>query len=303
MNKETIMPKSFRISVETAEKFKEIAAELGGSNQEQTMAKLIEVFETQNAKTVYSDRSSEIEEFDGLLSALQRIYINSVETAKESLVVARAEQEGYLKAKDNEIVRLNGEIAMLQLIAEDSDKMKEEIKKLSAENDNLQKKYQTETKQLQTTINALSSENARLQLQASKESYRVEDALEKLSILRKTNDSMELQNKDYRNQLEALEKQRIQSVTELEKLRQDIKVLIEKNETIISEEKERVKELEEKLTKQFVIEKNEALLNKEMELAQKYEDMISKYREEADKYKELFFNEKMEQIKEKSNTN
>lgn len=44
-----LKPKSFRIDDATADRFKEIAAQIGG-NQQETLSKLIEAYEFQEAK-------------------------------------------------------------------------------------------------------------------------------------------------------------------------------------------------------------------------------------------------------------
>ena len=46
-----LKPRSYRINDETAEKIKEIAASIGG-NQQETLAKLIEAYEFQSGKAV-----------------------------------------------------------------------------------------------------------------------------------------------------------------------------------------------------------------------------------------------------------
>ena len=58
-----IKPKSFRIDEETANRFKEIAASIGG-NQQQTMAKLIESYEFQSGKAILMDKKADIEQFE-----------------------------------------------------------------------------------------------------------------------------------------------------------------------------------------------------------------------------------------------
>ena len=54
-----LKPKSFRIDDETAERFKEISASIGG-NQQETLAKLIEAFEFQSGKAILTEKKADI---------------------------------------------------------------------------------------------------------------------------------------------------------------------------------------------------------------------------------------------------
>ena len=68
--KTRLTPKSFRISEGTAEKFKEIAGTIGG-NQEQTLARLIEVFESQGAKAALPDQAQQAQAIQAVIDHLQ----------------------------------------------------------------------------------------------------------------------------------------------------------------------------------------------------------------------------------------
>ena len=109
---EKLEVKSFRISAETAEKFKEISAEIGG-NQQQTMAKLIETFELQQSKVSLTDYKANIEEFDGYLLAIGRLYTSALESNQFMKERIRAEYSAELRAKDAIVKELSDQIDQL----------------------------------------------------------------------------------------------------------------------------------------------------------------------------------------------
>lgn len=117
---EKLEVKSFRISAETAEKFKEISAEIGG-NQQQTMAKLIESFELQQSKVSLTDYKANIEEFDGYLLAIGRLYTSALESNQFMKERIRAEYSAELKAKDAVVKELSDQIDQLKAEKREAD--------------------------------------------------------------------------------------------------------------------------------------------------------------------------------------
>ena len=117
---EKLEVKSFRISAETAEKFKEISAEIGG-NQQQTMAKLIETFELQQGKASLTDYKANIEEFDSFLLAIGRLYTSALESNQLMKERVRAEYSAELWAKDAVIKELNDHIDQLKAEKREAD--------------------------------------------------------------------------------------------------------------------------------------------------------------------------------------
>lgn len=69
-----LKPKSFRIDDATAEKFKEISATIGGSQQE-TLAKLIEAYEFQSGKAILTNKKDDIEQFERYTTAITRMFM------------------------------------------------------------------------------------------------------------------------------------------------------------------------------------------------------------------------------------
>lgn len=94
-----LKPKSFRIDDTTADKFKEIATQIGG-NQQETLAKLIEAYEFQGGKAVLIEKKADIEQFEKYVNVLTRMFMGSLEDNQNITATVRTEFEAQLKSKD-----------------------------------------------------------------------------------------------------------------------------------------------------------------------------------------------------------
>lgn len=94
-----LKPKSFRIDDTTADKFKEIATQIGG-NQQETLAKLIEAYEFQGGKAVLTEKKADIEQFEKYVNVLTRMFMGSLEDNQNITATVRTEFEAQLKSKD-----------------------------------------------------------------------------------------------------------------------------------------------------------------------------------------------------------
>ena len=114
-----LKPKSFRIDDETAEKFKEIAGKIGGSQQE-TLAKLIEAFEFQSGKAVLSEKKADIEQFEKYVTAITRMFMGSLEDTQNLTEIVRTEFDALLKSKDATIQDLQEKLTKAKQLKEDA---------------------------------------------------------------------------------------------------------------------------------------------------------------------------------------
>ena len=92
-----LKPRSYRINDETAEKIKEIAASIGG-NQQETLAKLIEAYEFQSGKAVLTEKKSDIEQFEKYVNAIIRMYMGSLEDNQNITETVRTEFDALLQS-------------------------------------------------------------------------------------------------------------------------------------------------------------------------------------------------------------
>lgn len=149
--------KSFRITDDTAEKFKEIAATIGG-NQQETLAKLIENYEMQAGKVAFTDTRAEIEQFEGYTIALNRMFMTAIESQQNMKNLVKAEYDAQLKSKDAIIIDLQKQIDSLETKAKEiAIKEKESLEIVSSikkEADDAKNNYESTIKILKDKLDA-----------------------------------------------------------------------------------------------------------------------------------------------------
>ena len=114
-----LKPKSFRIDDETADKFKEISATIGG-NQQETLAKLIEAFEFQSGKAILTEKKADIDQFEKYVTAITRMYMSSLEDNQNITETVRTEFDALLKSKDATIQDLQEKLTVTKQLKEDA---------------------------------------------------------------------------------------------------------------------------------------------------------------------------------------
>lgn len=100
-NKE-LKPKSFRIDEDTAERVKQITAEIGG-NQQEAIAKMIEAYEFQKGKAVLTERKADIERFESYSNILVRMFMSVLEDNQNIGETIKTEFAAQFNAKDTTI--------------------------------------------------------------------------------------------------------------------------------------------------------------------------------------------------------
>lgn len=152
MEKDNTTTRSFRISEATADKIKEIAAEIGG-NQQQTMAKLIESYELQKGKAVLADKRTDIETFESYINAVTRMYMAVLEDNQNVTNLVKVEFEAQLNSKDNVILDLQKQLATAketeQKATAEAEGLKEENARLNKHIESLIDEFEAKTKDLQ----------------------------------------------------------------------------------------------------------------------------------------------------------
>lgn len=107
---DTAITKSYRLTEDIHEKIREIANEIGGS-QQQTISKLIECYELQKGKAVLTEKKDDIETFENYITSLTRMYMVSLEDNQNVKELVRAEFNSQLTSKDNVIQDLQQQLA------------------------------------------------------------------------------------------------------------------------------------------------------------------------------------------------
>ena len=146
-NKE-LKPKSFRITTETHEKFKEIANTIGG-NQQLALERLIQVYELEQSKTVLGGKSESIEQFQQYATKLVSLYTDSLEHQENQAELIREEFKRELMSKDEIIIGLQAELKELRIMEEVAS---ESCSRVDAENKELKKNLEQMESQHTTNL-------------------------------------------------------------------------------------------------------------------------------------------------------
>lgn len=161
-DEKALKPKSFRITDETAEKFKEISATIGG-NQQEALAKLIEAYEFQQGKAVLTEKKADLEKFEQYVAVLVRMYMGSLEDNQNITDTVRSEFYALLKSKDAVIQDLQSQLTTAKQLREQSvAKAKEyadQNAQLTANIQSLQTEFDDKTANLQKMLDDRSSLN------------------------------------------------------------------------------------------------------------------------------------------------
>lgn len=286
--KEKTLPKAFRITEETANKFKEIAQDLGG-NQQQTLAKLIEVYETESGKEALPEMREQIDTFDGHLHALSAIFLQILETNHSMRAQVRTEYQAQLGSKDRTILELQerlkeAEAYKLEFKKKENDyaaQAKTDAEEIASLEKDLEKEQKHSVK--------LEEEFKQKEILFEHEKKRLQDAeaevRSSLNSFIKSTELLKEENEKLRDQAKELDVQVFQIGRESETRRVEI-------ETLSEQIKQHSEQCDQKLAD--ALQKQEtahllAMQKKEMELKDQFYERERKLREELDRYKELYY--------------
>lgn len=258
MEKDNTTTRSFRISDSTADKIKEIAAEIGG-NQQQTLSKLIEAYELQKGKAVLADKRTDIETFENYINAVTRMYMSVLEDNQNVTNIAKTQFEAQLNSKDNVIQDLQEQLAKAkqaeQEATADAEGYKTENDRLNKYIESLTDEFEAKTKDLQGMLADKSNLNRALNEtveQLKMQNTGMEEKIKEVEALK-----AELEK--YKNDLDEAIKDKEQQQLQYEK---DILALEKKLQA------EKVKEVEKYQNMYFSLLQEQQQDNKEQEQEQ-----------------------------------
>jgi len=246
-----LYPKSFRITKDVYETFKQISKDLGG-NQDEALKQLCQCYEmNKNSSALPNDIQMDIEKFNSYVGAIQRLYINSLEYSN---VVKDSEQEKYkteLDLKDKDIIDLENIINSLKISKQD---LEDKLKALGDQNNLLREQIQ----QLQDEL-----------------SNKIKDFQERLQDKEQVITSLNKTNQDLEKEIAKL-KVKVNSYDELQLKYNEL----QKKHNILSQDFD-----------EYRVQSDRKLLEFKEEYTKRYEDMNNKHIKEIesylDKYDEL----------------
>ena len=282
MSDEKILkPKSFRITDETADAFKQISAEIGG-NQQEALAKLIETYEFQKGKAILTDKKADIDQFEQYITILTRMYMSSLEDNQNITTTVRTEFEALLQSKDQTIQDLQAQLTAAKQLKEAS---AAKAKGLSDENtrlndyiESLKTEYSSKTNDLQAQLTDKDSLNRAL-------TDSCNDLKNKLNALQEEHKEFS----SIRSKLAEL----TDKCTKLEHSKAEAEKALK---SAISNHKQELAQLKQqeadsltRIKEQADLEKDKALLALEKDYQKQIQVLKEKNQSDVDKYQQKYF--------------
>lgn len=293
--KEKTLPKAFRITEETANKFKEIAQDLGG-NQQQTLAKLIEVYETESGKEALPEMREQIDTFDSHLHALSAIFLQILESNHTMRAQVRTEFQAQLGSKDRTILELQDRLKTAEESKDEFKKkeseyithIKADAEKISSLEKDLEKEQKhTEKLEEESKQQKAAFEREKKQMQSAEAEVR-----SSLNSFMQSNEHLKEENEKLRSQAKELDVQVFQLGRESETRRVELEKLAH---LIEQHEKDLADALQKQETEHLL-----AMKKREMELKDQFYEREQKIRDELDRYKEFFYKNQKENDRSES---
>ena len=283
-----LKPKSFRIDDETADKFKEISATIGG-NQQETLAKLIEAFEFQSGKAILTEKKADIDQFEKYVTAITRMYMSSLEDNQNITETVRTEFDALLKSKDATIQDLQEKLTVAKQLKEEATTRAkshaDENARLNSVIDSLNTEYNSKMDDMQSMLADKDNLNKALTDSCNDLKSKVESMIEsseQLAVIRKELEQLKSEHNTVVKEKSDLEKQMNQEQTAHDKAIADLQ--------------QHEKDLLERQKEQSQIALDKAVL----EIEKKYQEQIEKLKadkqSEVDKYQQKYF-DLLEQLK------
>ena len=282
MSDEKILkPKSFRITDETADAFKQISTEIGG-NQQEALAKLIETYEFQKGKAILTEKKADIDQFEQYITILTRMYMSSLEDNQNITTTVRTEFEALLQSKDQTIQDLQAQLtAAKQLKEASAAKAKgfsDENTRLNDYIESLKTEYSSKTNDLQAQLTDKDSLNRAL-------TDSCNDLKNKLNALQEEHkefSSIRSKLAELTDKCTKLE----HSKAEAEKA---LKSAISNHEQELAQLKQQEADSLTRIKEQADLEKDKALLALEKDYQKQIQVLKEKNQSDVDKYQQKYF--------------
>lgn len=291
-----LKPKSFRIDDETAEKFKEIAASIGG-NQQETLAKLIESYEFQSGKSILTDKKPDIEQFEKYITAITRMYMGSLEDNLNMTEIVRTEFDALLKSKDTSIQNLQEQLAAAKQVTEEA---VQKAKLLTDQNSNLkleceiiENDYKKQVEHLQAMLTDKDHLNKALTDSCNDLKERLNQVTEsesRLSALMQEHAELQAEHTKLAAQKNELAKKNESLIQQFDQLNQEVSELQEKK---LLQQEEHLKLKQDK--EMLLLKQNH--MNEVMKYQKQIQDLKAESIEEIQKYQNRYLEllEKLQQ--------
>lgn len=276
-----LKPKSFRIDDETAEKFKEISATIGG-NQQETLAKLIEAFEFQSGKAILTEKKADIEQFEKYSNALTRMFMGSLEDNQNITETIRTEFDAQLKSKDVTIQDLQSQLTMVKQLKEESTirakEYTEENTRLNSVIESMTKEYKSKIGDMQSMLEDKDKLNNTL--------------IDSHNDLKRTVDDMQYEHEQFvaiSSKLDKLKREYEQITIDKADIAKRLERESQEHEKSIADLKQHEVDSLERAREQAQIQTDKKLLIVERKYQEQIQSIKEQMQEAVDKYQQKYF--------------
>lgn len=281
VNNKELKVKSFRVDEETFSKFKDIASKEFG-NQAQCLEALINIYETEESKSILVNRELEIESFQDYLNKISRLFITSLQLSTDAEERAKSTFLRKIESKDEALIMMKNKVDELKIESkelmnkdkknqqeilelkkkqEELDKSKNTLTQLVNRNNDLANRYKSELDEIkESKAIFVELEKKFNQSTVEKNKLELENEALKQEILKMSNENENLliKNKECDNTL----KEKVEELTSykmlIEALKRDTRAEILANRNKDREEFEiALKERTELIKRGFELDKKE----------------------------------------------
>lgn len=296
-----LKPKSFRIDDATADKFKEISAQIGG-NQQETLAKLIEAYEFQGGKAVLTEKKADIDQFEKYVNALTRMFMGSLEDNQNITTTVRTEFEAQLNSKDAVIRDLQEKLTVAKQLKEEATRKAQgyadENTRLSDYNASLEAEYKSKTEDLQSML----ADKDNLNRALTDRSNELKEKVDSMAADHEQLMAAQEQLKELTDKLNAAESRCSELEEDFRKSQEEHKGIVEalkqheKDSVLKCQEQE--KEALERCQAQMELAREKAVLEAEKRYQEQIQKLKAEKQVEVDQYQAKYW-ELLEQMRTK----
>lgn len=287
-NKNKSIPTAMRITPEVSEKFREIAQDLG-TNQDQTLAKLIEVYEVELGRAAIPGARENIDMFEGYTRAIINMYMQALESNQNMRAVVRTEYESQLKTKDSLIEelhartnaaesQLNGIKAKEEEYQGTIDTLSEKIKELTVLCEKQKQEYESILFSTREKYEVLESSYTKLQASDQETKEVLSDFIEENKRLKEENNIYHDKNRELDVQIFALGREN-----------EILSSNLEESKNALAEAISECKKTIEKERKSMELEHRLALTEQKNSIEEEHKAEIDELRRELDKYRDMYY--------------
>ena len=226
-------PRTMRLTDETFDYIKKLAAQLGG-NQQHALSELLRVYEGQIEKDSLPAGAEQLEEFENYQAKMHDVFMNLLRSRNDAAELARVDFAKQLDTKDEIICELQKSLKDIKNGEEGATEKAESLRK---EYDESRQKMQEEIDRLKEDLKKSKEECDELKKQVSSIKDELAEAKENESEIRKLYDERVASSVKLMNEVDELKNKENPLRENLSKVASENRVLLAENARLTQENK------------------------------------------------------------------